>query len=58
MLWNMTPQDLWPIAADAGEELLRFSPVVLASELQQVPHHEVLAESGQPGAAGFGVSCV
>ena len=47
MLWNMMPQDyVAHCRIDAGEELLRFSPVVLAVDVQQGPHHEMLLNLG------------
>ena len=55
MLWNMTPQDyVAHCRSDAGEELLRFSPVVLAVDVQQGPHHEMLLNLGGAVPPGFG----
>ncbi|MFZ3124200.1 MAG: DNA polymerase III subunit chi [Acidovorax sp.] len=55
MLWNMMPQDFVAhCRIDAGEELLRFSPVVLALDVRQAPHQEMLLNLGGAVPEGFG----
>lgn len=55
MLWNMMPQDFVAhCGSDAGEELLRFSPVVLALDVRQAPHQEMLLNLGGGVPEGFG----
>ncbi|SEA47627.1 MULTISPECIES: DNA polymerase III subunit chi [Acidovorax] len=55
MLWNMMPQDfLAHCRSDAGDELLRFSPVVLALDARQAPHQEMLLNMGGEVPEGFG----
>lgn len=55
MLWNMMPQDFVAhCRSDAGEDLLRFSPVVLAVDVQHGPHQEVLLNLGGAVPEGFG----
>lgn len=54
-LWNMMPPDFVAHChGDASEELLRFSPVVLAVNVQQVPHQEMLLNLGSTVPEGFG----
>lgn len=54
MLWNMMPQDFVAhCSSDAGEELLRFSPVVLAVDVRQGGHQEVLLNLGGAVPEGF-----
>lgn len=55
MLWNMMPQDfLAHCRSDAGDELLRYSPVVLALDARQAPHQEMLLNMGGAVPEGFG----
>ena len=55
MLWNMMPQDFVAhCRSDADEELLRFSPLVLAVDEQHGPHQEMLLNLGAPVPLGFG----
>lgn len=55
MLWNMMPQDFVAhCRSDAGEDLLRFSPVVLAVDVRHGPHQEVLLNLGGAVPEGFG----
>lgn len=55
MLWNMMPQDFVAhCRSDAGEELLRFSPVVLALDARQAPHQDLLLNLGGEVPEGFG----
>ena len=54
MLWSFSPQDFVAHCfADADEDQIAATPVVLASELHQVPHHEVLLNLGSQVPAGF-----
>lgn len=54
MLWNMTPQDFVAhCSSDAGEELSRYSPVVLAVDVRQAPHQEMLLNLGDALPEGF-----
>jgi DNA polymerase-3 subunit chi len=55
MLWNMMPQDFVAHCRSyAGEELLRFSPVVLALDASQAPHQDLLLNLGGEVPEGFG----
>lgn len=55
MLWNMMPQDFVAhCLSDAGEELLHFSPVVLALDVRHAPHQEMLLNLGGAVPEGFG----
>ncbi len=55
MLWSMMPQDFVAHChSDAGEELLRFSSVVLAVDVRQAPHQEMLLNMGDAVPEGFG----
>ena len=54
MLWSFSPQDFVAHCfADADEDQIAATPVVLASELRQVPHHEVLLNLDSQVPAGF-----
>ena len=54
MLWNMMPQDFVAHChSDASEELLRFSPVVLAVDVRQGGHQELLLNLGGAVPEGF-----
>lgn len=55
MLWLMAPQDFVAhCRADADEELVEASPVVLASTAQRPPHQEVLLNLRGEVPEGFG----
>jgi DNA polymerase-3 subunit chi len=54
MLWRMQPQDFVAhCRADADEELLQHSPVVLAADAREVPHQELLLNLGSAVPEGF-----
>ena len=54
MLWSFSPQDFVAHCfADADEDQITATPVVLASELHQVPHHEVLLNLDSQVPTGF-----
>ena len=55
MLWSMMPQDFVAhCRGDAEDELLQFSSVVLAVDVQQAPHQEMLLNMGDAVPEGFG----
>ena len=55
MLWLMAPQDFVAHChADADEELVRASPVLLALDARLAPHHEVLLNLHSDVPEGFG----
>lgn len=55
MLWNLTPPDFVAhCRADAAEELLEASPVVLLEDPHQARHHEVLLNMGDDVPQGYG----
>ncbi|MFN4118067.1 DNA polymerase III subunit chi [Acidovorax sp.] len=55
MLWLMAPQDFVAhCRADADEELVEASPVVLATTAQRPPHQEVLLNLHGEVPEGFG----
>lgn len=55
MLWRMQPQDFVAhCRADADEELLQHSPVVLATDARKAPHQELLLNLGDAVPEGFG----
>lgn len=54
MLWRMQPKDFVAhCRADADEELLQHSPVVLAADAREVPHQELLLNLGSAVPEGF-----
>lgn len=54
MLWRMQPQDFVAhCRADADEELLQHSPVVLAADAREAPHQEMLLNLGDAVPEGF-----
>ncbi|EER60006.1 DNA polymerase III chi subunit HolC [Acidovorax delafieldii 2AN] len=54
MLWRMQPQDFVAhCRADADEELLQHSPVVLAADAREAPHQELLLNLGDAVPEGF-----
>lgn len=55
MLWNVAPADfLAHCVADADEELVHASPVLLTAEPRSAPHHEVLLNLLPDVPEGFG----
>lgn len=55
MLWSMMPQDFVAHChSDAEDELLQFSSVVLAVDVRQAPHQEILLNMGDAVPEGFG----
>ena len=55
MLWLMAPQDFVAHChADADEELVQASPVLLAQDARLAPHHEVLLNLNAEVPEGFG----
>jgi DNA polymerase-3 subunit chi len=54
-MWSMAPQDFVAHCTDAADEDLRLaSPVLLTSDVQGAPHHEVLLNLGADVPEGFG----
>ncbi|MFY3383052.1 DNA polymerase III subunit chi [Paracidovorax sp. MALMAid1276] len=54
MLWQMAPQDFVAhCMADADEELVQASPVVLTTAVQRTPHQEVLLNLHAEVPEGF-----
>jgi DNA polymerase III subunit chi len=54
MLWSVSPQDFVAhCLADADEDLLAASSVVLAAEVADAPHHEVLLNLGAQVPVAF-----
>lgn len=55
MLWSVAPQDFVAhCLADADEELVHASPVLLTADLRSVPHREVLLNLLTNVPDGFG----
>ena len=53
-MWSMAPQDFVAHCTDAADEDLRLaSPVLLTSDVQGAPHHEVLLNLGDAVPEGF-----
>jgi DNA polymerase-3 subunit chi len=54
MLWQLAPQDFVAhCRADASEELLHASPVLLTPAAQLVPHRELLLNMGSTVPEGY-----
>ena len=54
-LWNLAPQDFVAhCMADADEDLVLASPVLLATDIRSVPHHDVLLNLHADVLEGFG----
>lgn len=54
MLWNMLAQDFVAhCRADADQELLQASPIVLAMDVRAAPHQEMLLNLGGTVPQGF-----
>lgn len=54
-LWNLAPQDFVAhCMADADEDLVLASPVLLATDILSVPHHDVLLNLHADVLEGFG----
>lgn len=54
MLWNMAPHDFVAhCRSDSDPQLLEASPIVLATDPGQVPHHDVLLNLGDEVPQGF-----
>ncbi len=54
-LWNLAPQDFVAhCMADADEDLVLASPVLLATDIRSVPHHDVLLNLHADLLEGFG----
>lgn len=55
MLWALAPQDFVAhCLADADEELVHASPVLLAADARTAPHHDVLLNLHAEVPEGFG----
>lgn len=55
MLWMISPQDFVAhCLADADEHIVQASPVVLAEDARNSPHHDVLLNLGDDVPEGFG----
>lgn len=54
MLWSLLPQDFVAhCALDDDEDLVRVSPVLLASDVRSAPHHDVLLNLRSEVPDGF-----
>lgn len=54
-MWSLAPQDFVAHCMDGADEDLRLaSPVLLTSDAQSAPHHEVLLNLGAEVPEGFG----
>ncbi len=54
MLWDLAPHDFVAhCRADAADELLQASPIVLFEDPRQAPHHEVLLNLGDEIPMGY-----
>ncbi len=54
LLWTFSATDFIPhCLSSATEQQLSASPVILASSIESVPHHEVLLNLGQQVPQGF-----